>query len=147
MNRWVLVTVALGLSVAVLACGKKEEPPQAKKPVTQKQVQQEAKQALETLKAYTEQQKESYLKQVADRMAEIQKKLGEMKGQFDKATPEMKARLAKEMAEAHKDLDILQKNLEDMKTATDKAWEEIKAKANQALEDWEKSPKAEKEGK
>ena len=147
MNRWVLILVALGLAAMVLACGKKEEPPQVKKPVTEKQVQQEAKQALDKLKAYTEQQKEAYQKQVGDQIAEMQKKLAELKAQVDKAAPELKARLEKEMAGSKEDLDTLQKNLEEIKTATGKAWEDVKTKVNQALEDWQKSQKSEKEGK
>jgi hypothetical protein len=62
MNR--LVIVALFLAAMVLACGKKEEPPSVKKPVTGKQVQEETKEAIEALKAYTEQQKEEYPKRL-----------------------------------------------------------------------------------
>jgi membrane-bound lytic murein transglycosylase len=147
MKRWVLIIVALFLAATALGCGKKEEAPQVKKPVTEKQVQQDTKQALETLKAYTEQQKEEYQKKVADQVAEIKKKVEEMKGQFDKAAPELKTRLEKEMAEANKDLGALQKNLAEMKTATGKAWEDMKSSVNQALQDLQKSPKSEKEGK
>jgi chromosome segregation ATPase len=148
MNRWFLIIlVALFLTATVLACGKKEEAPQAKKQVTEKQVQQEAKQALDTLKAYTEQQKEAYQKQVGDQVAEMQKKLEELKAQVEKATPELKARLEKELGETSKDLDTLQKNLEEMKTATEKAWDDLKSNINQIQEKWQKSQKSEKEGK
>ena len=96
MNRWLLIILAaLFLTATVLACGKKEEAPQVKKPVTEKQVQQETKQALETLKAYTEQQKEAYQKQVTDQITEMRKKLEELKARVDKAAPEFKARLEK----------------------------------------------------
>lgn len=148
MNKLVLLVITAFLAMLVLACGKKEEPPQVKQPVTEKQVQQQAKEALDTLKAYTEQQKEEYQKKVTDQVAEIQKKMEEMKGQFDKAAPELKARLDKEMAEASENLDSLQKNLGDMKTATGKAWEDMKGNVNQALEAWQKSGgKSEKENK
>ena len=72
----------------------------------------------------------------------------ELKGQVDKAAPELKATLEKELGEANKDLDTLQKKLEDMKTATGKAWEDMKKNLNQTLQDWQKSgEKPEKEGK
>lgn len=148
MNKSALFMVTVFLAVMALACGKKEEPPQVKQPVTEKQVQQQAKEALDTLKAYTEQQKDEYQKKVTDQVAEIQKKMEEMKGQFDKAAPELKARLDQEMAEAKGNLDTLQKNLGDMKTATGKAWEDMKGNVNQILEGWQKSGgKSEKEGK
>jgi hypothetical protein len=148
MKKLVLLVLTVFLSMLILACGKKEEPPQVKKPVTEKQVQQQAKEALGTLKAYTEQQKEEYQKKVTDQVAELQKKMEEMKAQFDKAAPEMKARLDKEMAEAKGNLDTLQKNLGDMKTATGKAWEDMKGNVNQILEGWQKSGgKPEQEGK
>jgi Tfp pilus assembly protein PilP len=148
MKKLILFVLTAFLTLLVLACGKKEEPPQVKQPVTEKQVQQQAKEALDTLKAYTEQQKEEYQKKVTDQVAELQKKMEEMKAQFDKAAPEMKARLDKEMAEAKGNLDTLQKNLGDMKTATGKAWEEMKGNVNQILEGWQKSGgKPEKEGR
>jgi Holliday junction resolvase RusA-like endonuclease len=148
MNRWFLILlVALFLTATVLACGKKEEAPQVKKQLTEKQVQQQTRQALDTLKAYTEQQKEAYQKKVADQVAEMQKKLQELKGQFDKAAPEMKARLEKELGASKKDLDALEKNLADMKTATGKAWEDMRNSVNQTVENWQKSQKSEKEGK
>jgi len=148
MKKLVLLVITAFLAMLALGCGKKEEPPQVKQPVTEKQVQQQAKEALDTLKAYTEQQKEEYQKKVTDQVAELQKKMEEMKAQFDKAAPEMKARLDKEMAEAKGSLDTLQKNLGDMKSATGKAWEDMKGNVNQILEGWQKSGgKPEKEAK
>ena len=46
MKRLVLLLVAVLLATLALACGKKEEAPQAQKPVTEKQVQQQTQQAL-----------------------------------------------------------------------------------------------------
>jgi Holliday junction resolvase RusA-like endonuclease len=146
-NRWVLIIAALGCALLALACGKKEETPQAKKPVTAKQVQQETRQALETLKAYTEQQKKEYQKKVADQLAAMKKKLEELKAKVDKATPEMKARLEKEMGEAKEDLDTLSKSLAEMKTATEKAWDDLKSNLNQIQEKWQQSEKSENKGK
>ena len=146
-NKWLLIIVALCFTVLALACGKKEETPQAKKPVTEKQVQQETKQALEALKTYTEQQKEAYQKEIAKQLAVMQKKLQDLKAQVDKATPELKARLEKELASSKDDLDTLQKNLGEMKTATEKAWDDLKGTINQIQEDWQKPQKSEKDGK
>ena len=143
-NRWVLIIAALGFSVMALACGKKEEAPQAAKPVTEKQVQQETKQALESLKTYTEQQKAAYQKKVGEQLAEVHQKLEELQAKIDKAAPEVKARLEKELSEARQDLDTLNKSLEEMKTATAKAWDDLKSNLNEIQEKWQKS---EKEGK
>ena len=139
MNRWVLVIVTVILSATVLACGKKEEPPAVKKPVTEKQVAQEAKEALETLKAYGEQQKEEYQKKVNEYVAGMQKKMDDLKGQIDKAAPELKAKLEKELEAAKGQAESLKKSLDEMKTATGKTWEDMKGSVNQALENWKKS--------
>ncbi len=139
MRKWVLVMITVFLTAAVLACGKKEEPPAVKKPVTAKEVQQEAKEALETLKAYGEQQKEEYQKKVSDHVADMQKKVDDLKGQIDKAAPELKAKLEKELDAAKGQAEALKKNLEEMKTATGKTWEDMKGSVHQALQDWKKS--------
>ena len=144
MSRFAWITVAVFLAVTALACGKKEEPPQVKKPVTEKEVQQEGKEALDTLKAFADQQKEAYQKKIADHLAEMQKKMEELKGQVDKASPELKARLNQELEEAKQNIGTLQKNLEDVKTATGKVWEDMKGNLNQTLQDWQKG--AEKPG-
>jgi hypothetical protein len=146
-NRWVLIMVALVFTVMALACGKKEEAPQAKKPVTEKLVGQETKKALDTLKAYTEQQKEVYRKEVARQLAEMQKKLEDLKAQVAKASPELKAKLEKELAEAKDNLDTFQKSLGEMKAATEKAWDDLKSTINQIQEDEQKSQKPEEKGK
>jgi hypothetical protein len=147
MNRWVLIIVALGFTVMALACGKKEEAPQAAKPLTAKQVQQEATQALEALKTYTAQQKAAYQKKVGEQLAEIHQKMEELRGKVDKATPAVKARLEKELGGAKQDLDTFDKSLEEMKTATAKAWDNLKNDLNQIEAEGQKSEKSENKGK
>ncbi|MFZ2087792.1 MAG: hypothetical protein WAU47_04385 [Desulfobaccales bacterium] len=139
MDRLVLVIVTIFLAALVLGCGKKEEPPAVKKPVTPQEVKQEAKEALDTLKAYGEQQKEEYQKKVDGHVADMQKKMDDLKGQIDKAAPELKAKLEKEMEAAKGQAEALKQNLEDMKAATGKTWEDLKGGVNQALQDWKKS--------
>jgi hypothetical protein len=146
-HRWVLIIVALGFTVMALACGKKEETPQAKKPVTQKQVEQETRQALEALKTYTEQQKVAYQKKVAEQLAEMRNNFQGLKAKVDKAAPELKANLEKELAAAKENLDAFQKSLAEMKTATEKAWDDLKSTVSQIQEGGQKSPKSEKDGK
>ena len=139
MNRLVLALVTVFLAVTVLACGKTEEPPSAKKPVTEKQVQKETGEAVESLKAYTEKLKETYQKKVTDHLADMQKKMAELKGKVEKAAPELKSWLQKEIATMQQRVDALEKKLKDVTTASDKAWEELQGGINQALETWQKS--------
>jgi hypothetical protein len=140
MTRLILPMAAVVLTLLALACGKKEEPPQVKEPVTAKEVQQKAKETLNTLKAFTDQRKEEYQKQITGQLAELQKKLEEMKGQLDKVSPELRAKLEREMLEGRRGLETLQKNLAEMQTTTEKAWEEIKGGVSQTLQDLKKSP-------
>jgi hypothetical protein len=62
-----------------------------------------------------------------------------LKAQVDKATPEIKARLEKELAPDKEDREALQKSLTEMKTATEKSWDDLKSSINQIQEDWQKS--------
>jgi flagellar motility protein MotE (MotC chaperone) len=139
MTRLILPLAAVFLAMLALACGKKEEPPQVKQPVTAKEVQQKANEALSTIKDFTDQRKKEYQQQVAGQLAAMQKKLDEMKGQLDKASPELRARLEKEMLESKRDLENLLKSLAALETATGKAWEEMKGGVSQALENLQKS--------
>ena len=147
MSRWVLILVVLGFTALALACGKKEETPPAPKPVTEKQVKEQAQQALETLKTFTQQQKEAYQQKVSDQLAEMHKKLEGLKLQVAKAAPEVKARLEKELAEHQQDFDTLQKDLAELKTSTGKAWDELKSSIIQLQEKGQKSAEPEKPDK
>jgi Na+-transporting methylmalonyl-CoA/oxaloacetate decarboxylase gamma subunit len=79
MKRVLLfMSLACLAMILVAACGKKEEPPQVKKPVTEEKVRKEVKEAIQTAMAYTEQQKEEYQKTINAQLDEMQKKLLEL---------------------------------------------------------------------
>jgi predicted RNase H-like nuclease (RuvC/YqgF family) len=138
MRRTLSIIVAVSVAF-ILACGKAEESPQPKKPVTEEKVMKEVKEAVRTALAYTEQQKEEYQKKINAQLDEMQKKMAALKAKAEQAKPEMQAKLKAQMDALRKEVDAAQKKIEELKAASGKAWEDMKAGLDKALEDLKKS--------
>lgn len=123
----------------ISACGKKEEPTSAKKPVTEEKVMKEVKEAVQTALSYTEQQKEEYRKKINAQLDEMQRKMAELKAKYEQAKPEIQAKLKEQMEVLQKEMDAARKKLAELKAASGKAWEDMKAGLDKALEDLKKS--------
>ena len=110
MKRNILFWGAVFLTLTlVFACGKKEEPAPAKKPVTEEKVKKETKEAAQAIMAYTEQKKEEYQKQINAQLDEMQKKMAELKAKMEQAKPEVQAKLKDQMEALEKQRDATQK--------------------------------------
>ncbi|MBN2515691.1 MAG: hypothetical protein JXC33_06620 [Deltaproteobacteria bacterium] len=120
----VIVMVILGL---VVACGDdKKETAESKDKVTAEDVKREAKEALKTTLAYTQQQKDEYQKRMDAKIKEYDQKIDELKKKAEVLKEEKEAELDKKIEELQEKRTSASKKLQDLKSASGKAWEDLK---------------------
>ncbi len=110
-----------------------------KEPSTADEVTKQAQQALDTAKEYTLQQKQEYQKKMESELAELSKRIDELKGKAKTAKQEAAAKLEGTIAELKKKQEAAEKQLPEVGSATSKAWVEVKAGADKAMDELKKA--------
>lgn len=132
--RFTAVLVGFLAALMFAGCAEKEE-------TTAEDVKQETKEALETAKAYTEEQRAEYMAEMMDTLKSYEEKIQslEMKaegmGEDARAALEERIRMLKEQRER------AAQRLEEMKSSSGDAWMEIKTGIDKAMEDMSKAYK------
>jgi TolA-binding protein len=136
MNRFIsILLLTLFVSVGLWAgCGEKKETK-----VTSTDVKKEVKEAVNTARAYTQQQKEDYQKQIEGKIRDYDQKLEELKVKAKEVKGETKAEFNRQMDQLRKKKEEASQKLKEMKSATGQAWEDLKSGAEAALDDLEKT--------
>jgi superfamily II RNA helicase len=136
MKRFILILLlTTGVSLGLWpGCGEKKEPE-----VTSKAVKKEAKEAVETAKAYTQQQKKEYQEQIEAKIKGYDQNLDELKVKAKGVKGEAKAEFNRQMDELRKKKEAASQKLKEMKSATGRAWEDLKSGTEAAVEDLEKT--------
>ena len=124
-----------GFAARALAAG---EQPQ---PSTTERMVRDTKEAVESTKQYTLQQKESFQKTVQAELAEMQAKIADLQTKTSAASVEAR----QEMQKALKDLELkkeeARKQLDVVSRSTSSAWSALKDNVNAAVADLKKSYK------
>jgi hypothetical protein len=133
MKRSILVLLlTAGISLSLFpGCGEKKE--------TELTLKNVKKEAIEPVKAYSQQQKEQYQEQIEAKIKGYDQNVDELKEKAKGVKGEAKAELNRQMDELRKKKEAASQKLKKMKTATGKAWEDLKSGAEAALEDLEKT--------
>jgi len=134
----IIIAAVVG-SAFLLACGDGKESEKPEKEVTSQDVKKEAKEAMETAKAYTLQQKEEYQKQIEAKLQALDREINELQTMAQsKATglkEESKAEFNQTIEELRNKKQAAAEQLDKLKSASGKAWEDIKAGVDSAMDD------------
>ena len=128
----------LCMTTALLtACGDQKEPATSKPAVSSEDVKREVGDAAETTMAYLEGRKREYQEQVAARLEDYDKKLGELKAMAMTMGDEARTRINQKIEVLRKKEAAAYQKLDEVKIAADNAWHESKSRMDSALAELE----------
>jgi len=114
---------------------------ETKSGVSAQDVKKETKEALETTKEFTAQQKAEFQKKMRAELDRMQKRIDHLTAKAHQAKKEAQADLNEAIAELQMQKDATGKKLHELESASEKAWGDLKSGMSAAMEDLEKSYK------
>jgi hypothetical protein len=108
-------------------------------PVTAQEVQQELREALESAKAYTFQQKEEYQKRLEPVLGDLDERIEGLKEQAKGAGTEARKWYAQAIQELRRERELVREQLAKVQAAAPGAWEEVKSGVSAAWDDLRKA--------
>ena len=140
VSRAVLCWIVLGLSLIAGGAEGRAAADQPQ-PSTTDKVLQETKEAVESTKQYTLQQKESFQKTFQAELAEIQIKIAELQKKTNAASVEARSDLQKALLDLERKKDEARKQFDEVSQSTSSGWNKLKEKLNHTLDELKKSYK------
>lgn len=143
MNH-LLMLVLLSLSLALSACGKKEE---AALPKTSAEgVKQEAAQAIGAAEEQAKKIRDEFVSKAQQELNELNAKLAELKTKAQTLTGEAKVKIDQQIQNLEQEQKTAAQKLGELKSATSEKWNELKAGASEAVDRFKQAVKKTKEG-
>jgi predicted RNase H-like nuclease (RuvC/YqgF family) len=138
-RKIIIVTLISFLSLAFLfACSNEKKEEESKTKTTYGDVKKDTKQAMNTVKDYTQQKKEEYLQKMNAELGELEKKINELQNKVESKTSslkeESKAKFSQSMAALNKEKQAAAKKLEELKSASGKSWNDIKSGVDSTMD-------------
>ena len=133
----VLCLTAVGCGLAPLAIAAGDQAP----PSTTEKMIRDTKEAVESTKQYTIQQKDSFQKTVQAELAEMQTKITELQKKTSAASVEARKDMQKALQDLERKKDEARKQLDEVSHSTSSAWSTLKDNVNAAVADLKKSYK------
>ena len=130
-----LTGAILGLAPRAVAAGDQASPSTTEKMI------RDTKEAVESTKQYSMQQKESFQKTVQAELAEMQVKIAELQKKTSAASVEARKDLKKALQDLEHRKDEARKQLDEVSRSTSSAWSTMKDNVNAAVADLKKSYK------
>ena len=142
--KYLLLPVLLGLVLNVSAAEKREEgvPPKA----NSADVRKEAGETVDAATAKARQERDEFVVKAKKELAELNKKMSELKNKAKKLSGEGKAKLDRQIQDLEPELKAAEQKLADLKSATGEKWEELKAGVSGAIDRLKQSMKKTREG-
>lgn len=113
----------------------RDQPP----PSTTDKVIRDTKEAVESTKQYTREQKERFLQTVHAELGDLQIKITELQKKTSVASAEARAELQKAIQDLEHRKNEARKRFDEMNASTSSAWSKMKDGLNESLEDLKKS--------
>jgi len=107
--------------------------------VTKQDVKQEAASTMEKAKAYAEQQKQEYSKQVQTNLDDLSKKIDQLKEQARNYKGEASTKIEVGMADMKTKQDQAKQKLQEIGSSSGAAWDDMKAGLDKAVTDLHKA--------
>lgn len=130
-----LLSPVLGFSLPVVSAGDQAQPSTAEKMI------RDTKEAVESTKQYTMQQKELFQKTVQGELAEMQAKIAELQTKTSAASAEARKEMQKALQDLERKKEEARKQLDEVSHSTSSAWSTLKDNVNAAVADLKKSYK------
>jgi len=111
----------------------------AQQPVTKEDVKKQAAETMEKAKAYAEQQRQEYTKQVQATLDDLSKKIDQLKEQAKNYKGEAQAKIEAGLADLKEKQDQAKQKLQEVGSSTSAAWEQVKAGVDKAVADLQKA--------
>lgn len=138
----IMLMAFFGLAFLV-ACGDQKDAEKSETKVTSMDVKEEAKEAIQTAKTYTQQQKEEYLHQLDAKIKEIDREMQELlaktKSRAIEMKDESKAKVDQSLEELRNKKQTATEKLNELKSSSSEAWEEIKSGMDSAMDELNKA--------
>ena len=144
IRKALLIMLASFFSMALFfACGDQKDAEKSDTKVTYEDVKKESKEAMETAKEYTQEQKEEYLRQMRAKLDEFNKEIQELQTKAASKAIGLKEASKEELSQSMKELAEKKKaaaeKIDELKNASGNAWEDIKTGADLAMDELNKS--------
>ncbi len=107
--------------------------------VTKQDVKKEAADTMEKAKAYAEQQKQEYSKQVQTTLDDLSKKIEQLKDQAKNYKGEASTKIEAGMADIKAKQDYAKQKFQEIGSSTGAAWNDVKAGVDRAVTDLQKA--------
>ena len=108
-------------------------------PVTKEDVKKQAAETMEKAKAYAEQQRHEYTKQVQSTLDDLSKKTDQLKEQAKVAKGEALTKIQAALADLKVKQDQAKQKLQELGSSTGAAWEQVKTGVDKAVADLQKA--------
>ena len=139
---FMMLTAFFGL-VFLVACGDQKKAEKSETAVTSMDVKKEVKEAVETAKSYTQQQKEEYLRQIDAKIKEFDREMQELLAKAKSSASDLKeagkAKFNQSMEELHNKKQAAADKLNELNSASGEAWEDIKSGMDSAMDELSKA--------
>ncbi len=108
-------------------------------PVTKEDVKKQAAETMEKAKAYAEQQRQEYTKQVQSTLDDLSKKTDQLKEQAKIAKGEALTKIQAALADLKVKQDQAKQKLQELGSSTGAAWEQVKTGVDKAVAELQKA--------
>ncbi|MGB8336935.1 MAG: hypothetical protein WCE56_20750 [Desulfobacterales bacterium] len=131
MKRIAFLTALISLFglAFLVACSEQKEAEKHEAEVTSDDVKKEAQEAMEAASAYTQQQKEDFMRQAEAKIEEYTRQMEELMAKAQSGATELKeeskAEFKQDMEELRKKKQKFAEKLYDLKSASGQAWDDI----------------------
>ena len=127
----ILFAILFLMTGLFFGCGGQEE----QQAVTGEDVQEEAKEAVETAGAYAEAKKDEYREKLNAQLDKYEERLDALQAQGAVMTQEAKNELEEKLEMLRREKETLQQKADELESKSGKAWEDAKAGVDKAMED------------
>lgn len=107
--------------------------------VTEEDLKKESREALETARQYTAQQKEAFHRRMQGELDEMERKIEGLKREAERASETARREAEKHIRELERETARAETRLKELEAAGGEAWEELKSGLNAALKDLQRS--------
>jgi DNA-binding transcriptional regulator GbsR (MarR family) len=128
----IMVLLALGF---LTGCGEDEQSQSKPADVSKEDVKQEAKEAYDATKAYTQEQMQAFREQTETRLTEYKTEIDQLQANAEKLEGDAKAKAEEQLTALRQKQDEVSEKLKELGSSTGDAWEQIKSGIEAAMED------------
>jgi TolA-binding protein len=126
-----VIVVSAGLQASVFAVEQGK--------VTAEQVKKQAQEAITTAKEYTLQEKQEYQKRIEAQLADLAKRIDELREKAKTAKQDVVTQLQAQMEALKKQQQVAEQKLNELRSSSAKAWDQVKTGVDKAMEDLKKA--------